>query len=171
VSAPPAPPLQPLELFRVLHDHGVEYVVIGGFSLAAHGVVRGTKDVDVFPAPDERNLKRLAAALDDLEARMHGMDDFDPKEFPARLDADGLGAGGNFVLSTRYGRLDVMQDVAGIRGWGQLRDGAAAYDVPGLDHAPLFAGLDDLIAMKRAAARDQDLIDIADLERARGKLD
>jgi hypothetical protein len=169
--SPPPPPLQPLELFRVLHEHAVEYVVIGGFSLAAHGVVRGTKDVDVFPAPDRDNLAKLAAALDDLEARVHGMDDFEPKEFPAGLDTDGLSAGGNFVLSTRYGRLDVMQDVSGIKGWEQVRDGAVAFDVPGLEHAPLFAGLDDLVAMKRAAGRDQDLIDIADLERARGNLD
>lgn len=164
-------PLDPLALFRVLHEHDVEYVVIGGFALAAHGVVRGTKDVDVFPAPDPDNLAKLADALAALQARVHGMDDFDPKEFPAQLDADGLAAGGNWVLSTRHGRLDVMQDVAGIRGWEQLRAGAVAYAVPSLGHAPLFAGLDDLVAMKRAAGRDQDLLDIAELERARGNLD
>ncbi|MDX6698790.1 MAG: hypothetical protein QOE65_2187 [Solirubrobacteraceae bacterium] len=164
-------PLDPLALFRALHARGVEYVVIGGFSLAAHGVVRGTKDVDVFPDPDPKNLERLAEALGDLEARVHGMDDFAPDEFPAQLDADGLGAGGNWVLSTVHGRLDVMQYVAGVKGWDQLREGAVAYEIPGLDHAPLFAGLDDLVAMKRAAGRDQDLLDIVELERARGALD
>lgn len=164
-------PLEPLALFRVLRAHGVEYVVIGGFALSAHGVVRGTKDVDIFPAPDAGNLANLAQALDALEARVHGMDDFEPHEFPAQLDTEGLGAGGNWVLSTRHGRLDVMQDVSGVRGWEQLRAGAVAYDVPTLGHAPLFAGLDDLVAMKRAAGRDQDLLDIAELERARGNLD
>jgi len=169
-EAPRTAPLRPLDLLRVLHEHGVEHVLIGGFSLAAHGVVRGTKDLDVFPAPDTANLRRLASALDTLGARAHGMDDFQPEELPAQLDAEGLGAGGNWVLVTRFGRLDVMQHVEGVRGWEQLRAGAIPFDVPGLGHAPLFAGLDDLVAMKRAAGRDQDLMDIAELERARGAL-
>jgi hypothetical protein len=99
------------------------------------------------------------------------MDDFQPEEFPAQLDTEGLEAGGNWVLTTRFGRLDVMQYVSGIKGWEQLRQGAIPFEIPGLDHAPLFAGLEDLIAMKRAAGRDQDLMDIAELERARGGLD
>jgi hypothetical protein len=167
----PIPPLRPLELLRVLQKHGVDHVLIGGFSLAAHGVIRGTKDLDVFPAPDAANHRRLADALEALDARAHGMDDFQPEELPAQLDAEGLEAGGNWALTTRFGRLDVMQYVSGIKGWDQLRQGAIPFDIPGLDHAPLFAGLEDLVAMKRAAGRDQDLMDIAELERARGGLD
>ena len=41
------PPLRALELMETLLRHGVEFVVIGGFSLAAHGYVRGTKDLDI----------------------------------------------------------------------------------------------------------------------------
>ena len=47
-----APVLHAERLLGVLREHGVELVVIGGFALSAHGVVRGTKDVDIVPDPD-----------------------------------------------------------------------------------------------------------------------
>ena len=81
-------------------------------------------------------------------------------------DEHGLAMGGNRVLRTRFGRLDVMQDVAGVRSYAHLRASAVQHDVAGAG-AFHFAGLDDLIAMKAAAGRPQDEIDITSLERAR----
>ncbi len=107
--------LRPEELLSVLQAHDVAFVVIGGFALAVHGVVRATKDMDIVPDPRNENLRRLGAALDELEARID-LGDLDPSELGIGVDAEGLSLGGNFVLYTRYGRLDVMQDVPGIRG-------------------------------------------------------
>lgn len=163
-----ARPLRALELLGELLRHRVEFVVIGGFSLAAHGLVRGTKDVDIVPAPDRANLARLADALAELGAEVDLAADFQPAELGLKPDADGLARGGNWVLSTLLGRLDIMQAVAGVRGYEQLRAGAVRHEPVGLGEAVLFAGLDDLVAMKLAAGRDQDLLDIAELERARG---
>jgi hypothetical protein len=160
--------LRPEELLSVLQAHDVEFVVIGGFSLAVHGVVRATKDVDIVPDPKQENLRRLGGALDELEARID-LGDLDPSELGIELDAEGLGHGGNFVLYTRYGRLDVMQDVPGIHGgYARLRGGAVESEWPGISGPLLFAGYDALIAMKSAAGRDQDVLDIAALDRARG---
>jgi hypothetical protein len=161
-----ATPLKIEALLRTLADHGVEFVVIGGFSLSAHGVVRGTKDLDVVPAPDPANRRRLAAALAHIQAEVMLADDFDPGELGIEPDLEGLSLGGNWVLRTRLGRLDVMQDVPGVRGYAQLADGAVVVDVPDAGQHR-FAGLDDLIAMKVAAGRPQDEIDVASLERAR----
>lgn len=160
-------PLEPEALLAVLQGHGVEFVVIGGFSLAAHGYVRGTEDVDVVPQPGPANLERLAQALDDLDAEVE-LVDLTPSEVPVPLDRDGLAAGGNWCLRTRFGRLDVMQDVPGMRDYEQLRAGAVTSDVPGLEHPLPFAGYEHLVAMKSASGRQQDLIDIAELRRARG---
>jgi hypothetical protein len=164
------PPLQAFEIFRTLAAHGLDYVVIGGYALAAHGVIRGTKDVDIYPDPRRANLKRLLAALQAMDAVVAGIEDFESREWPVRLDLDELAQRGNWVLRTRYGRLDVMQSLEGIGDYATLRAEAVKPAIPGLDEreTPWFAGLDDIVAMKRAAGRDQDLIDIAELERARG---
>lgn len=60
--------LHALDILRTLIRHEVEFVVIGGYSLAAHGVVRGTKDIDIFPAPRLANLRRLLTALEEMDA-------------------------------------------------------------------------------------------------------
>lgn len=162
-----AGPLQAEPMLRLLAEHGVDFVIIGGFALAAHGVVRGTKDIDIVPDPDSTNVSRLAAALRALNAEVMLADDFDPSELGIAPDEAGLALGGNWVLRTRLGRLDVMQDVAGVRSYGALRSAAVERDVPEAGSF-WFSGLDDLIAMKVAAGRPQDEIDITSLHRARG---
>jgi hypothetical protein len=166
-DSPPNQQLRPEELLSALQDHGVEFVVIGGFSLAVHGVVRATKDIDIVPDSSEANLTRLAVALKDLRAEVD-LADLDPSELGIELDVEGLAHGGNWVLRTRFGRLDVMQDVPGVRGYGHLRANAVESEWPGVTAPVLFAGYESLIAMKAAAGRDQDLMDIAALDAARG---
>lgn len=141
-------------------------MVIGGYSLAAHGYVRGTKDVDIVPEPGRSNLTRLLAALEDLDAEHLARGDFEPDELP-ELSLENLEQGGNWLLRTRFGRLDVMQHVEGMSSYRQLRDGAIAPELSGFEQSPRFAGYDDLIAMKQSAGREEDLRDIAELERAR----
>jgi hypothetical protein len=162
------PPLAPEELLSTLQRYGVEFVVIGGFSLAAHGVVRGTKDVDVVPSPARANLERLASALLDMRAEID-VGDLNRDELGIALDADGLAAGGNFCLLTSYGRLDVMQDLGGTSGYEELWGSSTVVSMPDVPEPLRFAGYESLLAMKSAAGRDQDLIDIAELRRARGE--
>jgi len=161
-----APVLQAEALLRVLAEHRVEFVIIGGFALAAHGVVRGTKDIDIVPNPSPENVARLVSALRNLAAEPMLADDFDPSELGVDLDEEGLRQGGNWALRTRLGRLDVMQHVDGMKSYAALRQSSVQREVPGAG-AHHFAGLDELIAMKVAAGRPQDEIDIASLERAR----
>jgi len=107
------------------------------------------------------------AALAELEADHLDIGDFDRGEL-VELNLENLVEGqGNWALRTRFGRLDVMQYVEGVRGYEQLRDGAVIPEIELLDEAVMFAGLDDLVAMKAAAGRDQDLLDIDTLLRSR----
>ena len=58
-----APDVRPDELIAALADAGIEYVLIGGLAVGAHGFPRATKDLDIVPNPDAANLKRLATLL------------------------------------------------------------------------------------------------------------
>jgi hypothetical protein len=154
--------LDPFPLLRTLHERGVEYVVVGGFAVNAHGVIRVTKDLDIVPNPTDENLGRLATTLRDLNARILDTSDFQADELPADpTRKEDLAMGGNFCMSTRLGRLDVMQWLSGIDSedlHGRLVAGAIKSDVDGI---PIqVCGLEDLRAMKRAAGRPQDLEDL-----------
>ena len=159
--APITAGLQPEPLLRTLERHRVAFVVIGGFALAPHGYIRATKDIDIVPEPTRENRARLAAALRDLDAQVD-LADIGAKELGLAPNEAGLRGGGNWMLRTRFGRLDVMQTVPGLRDYQHLRAGAV--EVAGV----LYAGYEELIAMKAASGREQDLRDIGALEAARG---
>ncbi len=156
-------------ILRVLREHTVEFVVIGGFAVILHGVVRATKDIDIVPEQSAENLARLWSALVELEAQPQGLGDFRQEEMPVPFTLEGIVEGrGNWILQTRLGRIDVMQWVTGIESYASLRAGASTDDVPEVGGAVWFAGLDDLLEMKREAGRDQDLMDITALRMAHG---
>src|SRR5947209_14088760 len=66
-------------LLRSLHDHGADYLLIGGYALAAHGYQRATIDIDVVvPATSQagQRVKDALMALPDGAAK-----DLDPEWF------------------------------------------------------------------------------------------
>jgi hypothetical protein len=173
-SQPSGPrPLRPEPLLAVLAAHGVEYIVVGGYAVAAHGFARATKDVDICPDPGKENLGRLGQALAELEAVPIELDEFEGG-FDPEPDFDGLRMDGNWTLMTKHGRLDVMQRFSfdeTADGEGSHRDLASrAVDRTFLGHRVRFCGYEDLLRMKRAANRAQDRVDIETLKAARGEL-
>jgi hypothetical protein len=51
---------------RYFEEADVEYALIGGYALAAHGLVRQTEDIDVLVNPSAANSARWIAALSRL---------------------------------------------------------------------------------------------------------
>jgi hypothetical protein len=158
----PAPPLEldAEAILRTLIAHDVDFIVIGGLAVGAHGFPRATKDVDIVPAPERDNLRRLYAALLEVEAEPMEVGDFRPEELPVPFAPEGLDEGGNWTLRTAAGRIDVMQWVPGIdEGYSQLRANSIEDDVPGVGRV-VFAGYEDLVTMKRTASRPEDELDL-----------
>lgn len=149
-------PLDAERILRALAEHGVDYVLIGGLAVQTHGHVRTTIDADIVPAPDPANLRRLAAALRSLDARV-----LNRGEEGTAVDAKMLSRATTWQFATRDGGIDVMNEVPGGRPYSELSERAlhvqlGEVDVPVVD-------LDDLIRMKLARARPTDLADVAAL--------
>jgi predicted nucleotidyltransferase len=149
----------PEAILRVLGEHRVDFVVIGGVAVQAHGYIRGTQDLDVIPRPDLANLSRLGEALAELGATLHKT-----ARPIAITDPQLLRRAPLVPLGTIYGRLDLLniESTAGTPGtYSELRGRALEVDLGGMQVA--VVGLDDLIRMKKAAGREQDRIDIGAL--------
>ena len=48
---------------RLLSDHEVKYLLIGGYAVGYHGFVRATADLDIWVPRDHENSLRLVATL------------------------------------------------------------------------------------------------------------
>lgn len=131
--------------------HGVEYLVVGGYAVAFHGRPRFTKDIDLWVRPTADNLLRVHAALVAFgapEATLNELAEASPLDVlwmgapPLRIDIVKGVPGGDFDAAYRN-RVTTKWD--------------------GVDVSVL--GRDDLIALKRASGRPQDLLDADLLER------
>jgi hypothetical protein len=149
----------PRELFQALARHGVEYVTVGGVAIQAHGAQRFTQDLDVVTATSKDNMDRLAAALSEVDARILGPDGQRSRSTP---NAAMLASGDQWHLVTSFGRLDVLTLPVHLGSFADVR--ARAYDVPLGDVTVPIAHRDDLLRMKRASGRPQDLEDVRLLE-------
>lgn len=154
-------------ILATLVEEGVEFLLIGGVAVGFHGFVRGTKNVDIVPNPESRNLARLAQVLTSLDAQVEGTEEFEDEELPDPLDPDALALGGNWVLNTRLGRFDVMQWIGDDPLWEKLSPAAVEAEIGGLTLK--VVDYDGLVALKEHAGRPQDLIDLQRLREARGE--
>jgi nucleotidyltransferase AbiEii toxin of type IV toxin-antitoxin system len=54
---------QAIEILAAFEREEVRYVLIGSIAMAAHGIIRATRDVDFFVAPEPANVERIKRAL------------------------------------------------------------------------------------------------------------
>ncbi|MEK6721782.1 MAG: hypothetical protein AABZ33_14100 [Chloroflexota bacterium] len=158
---------QPAELMRRLNAGRVHFVVIGGLAAQAHGSPSATFDLDIVPSWDSANLVRLEHVLTEIAAVRSGLPEDAPPMPP--LDARTLLAGAVFTLTSRLGRLDVLANPDPGLDFDRLMQSAEARELFG-DHVHV-ASLDDLIAMKRAAGRPKDRVELEILGALREEID
>lgn len=149
---------QARRMLRVLVEHGVDFVLVGGLAGIARGSAFMTEDLDIAYARDRENLTRLAAALTELDARLRNA----PADVPFLLDAETLRQGAHFTFETSGGPRDILDRPDGSPRYDELKRRAGEpLDVDGL---PVFvASLDDLIAMKEATGRPRDALVASEL--------
>src|SRR5262245_41547805 len=146
------------DVIRLMHQHQVRCVIIGGWAAILHGVARSTNDVDLVYARDPANVNRLVAALTSKKPYLRGA----PPGLPFRWDERTIQGGLNFTLTTTLGNRDLFGEVAGGGTYEQL--------VPFTQEIAVFGStcrvvtLERLIQLKRAAGRPKDLEAIAELQ-------
>jgi hypothetical protein len=147
------------QLFAALAQHDVEYVTIGGVAIQAHGGQRLTQDLDIVIAASQENVARLSQALHHLDARILGPDGQRSQSVPS---AQLLASSDQWHLITVHGALDVLTLPAHLGSFADMR--ARAHEVALGELVVPIAHRDDLLRMKRAAGRPQDLADVRLLE-------
>ncbi len=132
-------------------------MLIGALAARLQGFPRLTADADIAPSRKAGNLEKLAAALRELGARVYT--ESVPDGLPFDVSAPGLARSNLWNLVTSAGRLDIVFEPAGTKGYADLMQAALRYEVFGVAiHA---ASLRDIARSKKAAGRPQDLQDAA----------
>lgn len=129
---------------------GVEYLLVGAYALAVHGLPRATGDMDLWVRPTAENAHRAYAALARFGAALR---DLAPNDL-ATPDIV-------FQIGVAPRRIDVLTSIDGVD-FGAAWQRRVMTVVDGIDVPVLHK--DDLIANKRAVGRPKDLADVAWLE-------
>jgi hypothetical protein len=134
-----------IDLLAEFDAFGVEYLLVGGQALALHGHPRFTKDADLWLRDTPGNLDRAKSALRAFGAPSSTIDGLDAAQ---GLDVVWMG--------TPPARIDLMKEVPE----GDFDVAWSRRETRDLDGTPVtLIGRDDLIALKRASGRPQDLLD------------
>jgi predicted nucleotidyltransferase len=131
-------------LLKSFNDHKVKYVIIGAAAFPVHGYARVTLDTDIFIEPTVANAKRCLAALRDFGYDM------------SQITAHGL-LKKKTLIRQYLVEVDIHPYVKGVTFQGiwkrKVKEKTGKLET-------YFAGLDDLIKMKRAAGRPKDKEDL-----------
>ena len=137
------------ELLALFNGYKVEYMIVGAYALAYHGVPRFTGDIDIFVRPSHGNAQKIFTALADFGFGSLNLtvDDFQTPDFVVQLGVPPV-------------RIDIITSLTGVS-WeeaDQGKRGGMYGNVP-----VYFLGREQYIANKRAIGRKKDLADLESL--------
>jgi hypothetical protein len=132
----------------------VDFLVVGAFALAQHGLLRATSDIDFVVRASEDNARRVTEAL-----RAFGA----PLTSVGVTEADFASPGKTYQMGIKPRRIDVLTELSGVsfdEAWAdRITRDVLGRQVP-------FIGVRALTKNKLASARAKDLADAAWLKEA-----
>jgi hypothetical protein len=135
----------------------VEFVIIGGICNVLHGATLVTKDVDVCCRFTRENLKRIEAAVKELNP-IHRQT---PNQIPFELTDELAGRLKNLYLRTDAGVIDCLGEVAGLGDFDAVLQESILVRLPFGECRML--SIEALIRSKETLGRDQDKIAVRQL--------
>ena len=137
------------EFVSLLNGHGVEYLVVGGYALAAYGHPRFTGDLDIWLRPSGENAARVVEAL-----RAFGFGSL------AIAATDLLKPEAVVQLGYPPGRIDLLTSIDGVT----FEQCAARREIFRIKELSVpFIGLEGFKINQRASGRLKDLADLESL--------
>ena len=134
------------DLLKLFNDNHVRYLVIGGYAIILYAEPRFTKDLDLWISTDTDNAAAIYKALKIFGAPLTGL-----------TEADFSEEGNFYQMGVPPVRVDILMGIPGgdfEQAWRSRRE----VDFGGL--VVPFISKQDLIAVKKASGRPQDLIDV-----------
>lgn len=137
------------DLLELFNKNRVEYIIVGAYALAFHGVPRFTGDIDILVNPSQENADRVITSLDEFGFGSLGLssEDFCQKEQVIQLGVPPV-------------RIDLLTSITGVS-WEHAYSGKESGfygDIP-----VRFLGKQQYIQNKRSTARLKDLADLESL--------
>jgi predicted nucleotidyltransferase len=146
-------------MLTALVSNNVRFVVVGGLAAAAHGSSRVTNDLDIcYDAVDSTNLDLLGKVLAGWQAYPRGVE----QGLPFIMDGRTLRGAPILTLTTSEGDIDVLDRIAGIGAYAEVRKHSEKITAFGVSFRVL--DLPSLIKAKRAAGRPRDFDHLPELE-------
>jgi hypothetical protein len=143
---------------ETLVQNKVEFVIVGGIAITAHGSAYITKDLDFCYSRVKGNLKNIVSALSPFKPRPRGF----PENLPYIFDETTLQNATNFTFETQLGDIDLLGEVAGIGAFNEVREFSKLMELFSFEVRVL--SIEGLILAKRAAGRPKDLLVLPELE-------
>lgn len=151
-------------VFSALNGAGVRYVVVGGLAVVLHGYPRLTADVGIVLDLEPVSAKKAMEALKAIGLKARAPVDpaafADPRQRESWVEDKGMTVFNLYSPANPLLSLDLF--VRDPIPFEQLWSRSKTIDLGGARIQ--VASIDDLIAMKRAVARPQDLLDVEALE-------
>jgi predicted nucleotidyltransferase len=143
-----------IQFWKVLNQHGVKYIMVGGFATRFHGFDRATDDLDMWLKDTVENRQHLRHAFKDL-----GYGDFSSLEM-----MDFVPGWTSFYVGSGI-ELDIMTYMKGLENYSfeECLSKASIADLDGVE-VP-FLHINHLIDNKKAVNREKDQVDVRQLEK------
>ncbi len=136
------------EILETPNEHQVDYIVVGGVAAVIQGVRVTTFDLDALVRISGENAKRLAAALEALDARYREHDSI------IRPTIKDILAGVHLLLKTRAGPLDIPGFIGEHKRYEDLVGVSSEVDMSVGSFRIL--DMEELIRQKRKSDRPKD---------------
>ena len=153
-------------IVKALNDRKVQYLIVGGLAVNAHGYERLTNDVDLVIGLKPRNIIRGLRALMSIGYQLAVP--ITPEEFADAARRESWRKDKNMIVlklwSDFHRRTPVDVFVYEPFDFAKEYAGAKRDGIVGREQATIL-GYEALLAMKKAAGRDKDLLDIQALRK------